>query len=185
MGAGPVKISTRTTTEREQEQCTWRRRALSLSNHTKTVTLAPSYVWITLLFDHVVLHFEFVWQWKTHPFLQNLKQHCQKCWPPGWLSVKIPRGSERVKAYTNWTWFPSASRNSPCDSPAILWICSFNHTKNDIMHTISYVQPVAVKLVLWHQWMHEILVHPVMPESTNFTAPGCVQVPAPPAIFDK
>ena len=80
----PVKISTSATSEREQEQCTWQRRALSLSNRTKTVTLAPSYVWITLLFDHVVLHFEFVWQWKTHPFLQNLKQHCQKCWPPGW-----------------------------------------------------------------------------------------------------
>ena len=26
----------------------------------KTVTLAPSYVWIPLLFDHVVFHFEFV-----------------------------------------------------------------------------------------------------------------------------
>ena len=32
MGAGPVKISTRATSEREHEQCTWRCRALSLSN---------------------------------------------------------------------------------------------------------------------------------------------------------
>ena len=96
MGAGPVKISTSATSEREHEQCTWRPRALSLSNRAKTVTLASSYVWITLLFDHVVMHFQFVWQWKTHPFLQNLKQHCQKCWPPGWLSVKMTRGSERV-----------------------------------------------------------------------------------------
>ena len=88
-----------------------------------------------------------------------------------------------IKAYTNRTWFPSAGRNSPCHSPATLWICSFNHTKTDIMHTISYVQPVAVKLVLWRQWMHEIQVYPVMPENTNFTAPGCVQVPAPPAVL--
>ena len=60
MGTGPEKISTNATFEREHEQCTQRRQALSLSNRRKTVTLAPSYVWITLLFDHVVLHFEFV-----------------------------------------------------------------------------------------------------------------------------
>ena len=29
----------------------------------------------------------------------------------------------------------------------------------------SYVQPGAVKLVLWRQWMHEIQVHPVTPEN--------------------
>ena len=56
---GPVKISTSGVgAGREHKQ--WRRRALSLSNRAKTLTLAPSYVWNSLLFDHVVLHFEFV-----------------------------------------------------------------------------------------------------------------------------
>ena len=47
-----------------------------------------------------------VWQWKTHPSFRIWSNiiipiplpHCQKCRPPVWLSLKIPRGSERVKA---------------------------------------------------------------------------------------
>ena len=32
-----------------------------------------------------------------------------------------------------------------------------------------HVQPGAVKLVLWHHWMHEIQVHPVTPENMHQT----------------
>ena len=58
---GPVKISTSGVgASRDRGNTSSDGRALSLSNRAKTFTLAPSYVWNSLLFDHLVLHFEFV-----------------------------------------------------------------------------------------------------------------------------
>ena len=39
------------------------------------------------------------------------------------------------------------------------------HTQHTHTHTHTHTQPSAVKLVLWHHWIHGIQVHPVTPEN--------------------
>ena len=42
---------------------------------------------------------------------------------------------------------------------------------------LAYIQPGAVKLVLWRHWTHVTQVHPVTSlRATNFTAPGCTHI---------